>query len=313
MDNIDIETLDFEDLIEDFLLDLDIQNYSENTLETYKAILNGFNKFIQIQKKKIKSEKDILHVFKKYIQHLKKDNNVSANYLRLVTVIIRIFLKTSNISIYEEIKVPKRTKSLPKSLNEQEVYNLLHVMDDEYDPNNLNYRNIIKLRNKLMLTLLYSTGLRISELLKLNINDIDFENHTIRVRGKGNKDRIVLFDDETHRLIDEYMDKRNSINDILFVNQNDEMISARNIQIMIKKYAKKAGINKKVTPHILRHSFATHLLRNGVDIRAIQQLLGHNSLSTTQIYTSVDMKTLKDAYDDAWIRKNDKLKKQASE
>lgn len=178
-------------------------------------------------------------------------------------------------------------------MNEQEVYNLIHAKDDDYDPNKSNPQNISCLRNKVILTLLYSTGLRVSELVKLETRTIDYKERTIRVRGKGEKDRIVIFDDETLELIKEYLSKRGVENDLLFVNQRNHMLSSRYIQLMIKEYAEKANISKKVTPHVLRHSFATHLLKNGVDIRAIQQLLGHSNLSTTQIYTSVDMHTLK--------------------
>lgn len=308
MNNEEVQDLDFEDLMDDYIVDLDIQNYSSNTLKTYSSILINFNRYMESQKQ-IKSEKDILRTFKKYIQHLKRDNEVSQNYLYLITVIIKKFLNYCEIDIADEIKIPKRTKSLPKSLSEEQVYRLIHAKDDEYDPTKSNPRNITKLRNKLILTLLYSTGLRISELIKLKIADIDETDRTIRIRGKGEKDRIVIFDNDTLDLIHEYLDKRGSDNELLFINQKDHMLTPRYVQFMIKDYAKKAGITKKVTPHILRHSFATHLLKNGVDIRAIQQLLGHSNLNTTQIYTSVDMNTLKDAYDDAWLNKDIKIKK----
>ena len=121
----------------------------------------------------------------------------------------------------------------------------------------------------------------------------------MRIRGKGDKDRVVLFDNNAKSLIEKYMIIRESDSDYLFANRLSNPLSTRYIQIMIKDYGKKAGIDKKVTPHILRHSFATHLLKNGVDIRVIQQLLGHSNLSTTQIYTSVDMETLKNVYDKA--------------
>ena len=127
--------------------------------------------------------------------------------------------------------------------------------------------------------------------------DIDFEERTIRIRGKGDKDRIVLFDEDTKKLILQYLNIHENESEYLFLNRSGNKISSRYVQRMIKKYAKKASISKKVTPHILRHSFATHLLKNGVDIRVIQQLLGHSSLSTTQIYTSVDMDTIKEIYD----------------
>ncbi|MCD7781648.1 MAG: tyrosine-type recombinase/integrase [Methanosphaera sp.] len=305
-----LEELDLEDVMEDYILELDIQSYSQNTLKTYQSIIKNFYKYIQENDDNIKNNKGMLRIFKKYIQYLKRDKEVSQNYLYLVTVVLKKFFEYAQINIYENIKAPKRTKSLPKSLNEQEVYDLIHAKDDEYDPEKTNPQNITRLRNKLILTLLYSTGLRISELINLKVTAIDPKERTIRVRGKGEKDRIVIFDDNTLDLINEYLDKRGVTNEYLFVSQKNHTLSPRYIQLMIKDYAKKANITKKVTPHVLRHSFATHLLKNGVDIRAIQQLLGHTNLSTTQIYTSVDMHTLKDVYDDAWLNRDQNVHKQ---
>ena len=303
-----LDEVEFEDQIEDYILEMDIQSYSSNTLKTYSSILHSFYNYL-LTEKTIKDEKGLLRSFKRYLQHLKRDNNVSQNYLYLVAVVIKKFFVFAEIPIFDEIKAPKRTKSLPKSLNEQEVYNLIHAKDEEYDPEKSNPQNISRLRNKLILTLLYSTGLRVSELIKLKIKTIDFEERTIRVRGKGEKDRIVIFDHATLELIDEYLEKRGVENEYLFVNQKNNTLTSRYVQYMIKEYAEKAGIKRRVTPHILRHSFATHLLKNGVDIRAIQQLLGHSNLSTTQIYTSVDMHTLKDVYDDAWLSRDQNVRK----
>lgn len=303
-----LDEIDFEDNMEDYILEMDIQSYSSNTLRTYKSILNNFHKFL-LKQKKVNSPKAILRSFKKYLQYLKRDKNVSQNYLYLVTVVLKKFFEFSELDITDEIKAPKRTKSLPKSLNEQEVYDLIHAKDDEYDPVKTNPQNITRLRNKLILTLLYSTGLRVSELIKLKITAIDEEERTIRVRGKGEKDRLVIFDENTLNLIHEYLSKRNSDSEYIFVSQRGNTLTSRYIQLMIKEYANEADITKKVTPHVLRHSFATHLLKNGVDIRAIQQLLGHSNLSTTQIYTSVDMHTLKNAYDDAWTSRDNNIRK----
>lgn len=308
MSNEFLEEIEFEDQIEDYILEMDIQSYSENTLRTYSSILHSFYHFL-LNEKRLNDEKGLLRSFKKYLQHLKRDNEVSQNYLYLVTVVVKKFFEFAEIEFKEEIKAPKRTKSLPKSLNEQEVYNLIHAMDDKYDPEKNNPQNISRLRNKLILTLLYSTGLRVSELIKLEIKSIDYDERTIRVRGKGEKDRIVIFDDETLELIDEYLEKRGVDNKYLFVNQRNNKLTSRYVQYMIKEYARAAHIERRVTPHILRHSFATHLLKNGVDIRAIQQLLGHSNLSTTQIYTSVDMHTLKDAYDNAWLSREQNIRK----
>lgn len=303
-----LDDINFEDQIDDYILEMDIQSYSANTLKTYHSILNNFYDFL-LNEKKVDSHKAMIRSFKRFIQHLKRDKNVSQNYLYLVTVVTKKFFEFIGVNINDEVKTPKRTKSLPKALNEQEVYDLIHAKDDLYDPEKTNPQNISRLRNKLILTLLYSTGLRVSELINLKIKAIDEQERTILVRGKGEKDRVVIFDENTLNLIHEYVDKRGVENEYLFVNQRNHTLTSRYIQLMIKEYANEAEITKKVTPHVLRHSFATHLLKNGVDIRAIQQLLGHSNLSTTQIYTSVDLHTIKGAYDIAWSNRDENVNK----
>lgn len=242
-------------------------------------------------------DRRVLRSFKRYIQYLKRDKNVTQNYIYLVTVVVKKFFEFSEINCLEEVQAPKRTKSLPKSLSEEDVRKLIDAVEVSDDGSELHV--FIRTRDRLILSLLYSSGLRVSELVSLRINDIDLQDRTIRIRGKGDKDRIVLFDENTRHLLEDYLQKRVYESDYLFLNRFGDPLTPRYVQMMIKNYARKAGINKKVTPHILRHSFATHLLKNGVDIRAIQQLLGHSNLSTTQIYTSVDMQTLKNVYDRA--------------
>jgi integrase/recombinase XerD len=291
-----LDEFDFPELIEDYLMELEIRNYSPNTIRTYRSIVNGFHRFLQ-NEAKLNNEIFILKSFKRYIRYLKRDKKVSQNYIYLVTVVIKKFFEFGGLDGLEDVKTPKRTKSLPKSLNEYEVKKLIHAIGDLKDDSS--HKKAFKLRNKLILTLLYSTGLRVSELVTLETDSVDLDERTIRIRGKGEKDRIVLFDENTQILIEDYLSKRSMDGDYLFVNRSGNHLTPRYIQMMIKEYAEAAGIRKKVTPHILRHSFATHLLKNGVDIRAIQQLLGHSNLSTTQIYTSVDMQTLKTVYDRA--------------
>ncbi|MEN6290770.1 MAG: site-specific tyrosine recombinase/integron integrase [Methanobacterium sp.] len=296
MDKSILEEYDFPEMIEDYLIELEIRNYSRNTIKTYKSIVINFYNFL-LAEKNLTDERRVLRAFKKYITHLKRDKNVSQNYIYLVTVVVKKFFEFGGIHILNEIKTPKRTKSLPKHLNEQEVKNLIHAFDKA--ENLSKHAQLRNLRNKVILALLYSSGLRVSELVYLHTDNVDLRESTIRIRGKGEKDRIVLFDDTTKLLIEEYIEKKDDDTPFLFVNRSGNHLTPRYIQMMIKDQAKAAGIKKKVTPHILRHSFATHLLKNGVDIRAIQQLLGHANLSTTQIYTSVDMHTLKNAYDKA--------------
>ncbi len=291
-----LEAYDFPEMIEDYLIELEIRNYSRNTIKTYKSIVINFYKFLQLEKN-LTDERRVLRTFKKYIQYLKRDRGVSQNYIYLVTVVVKKFFEFGGIHILKEIQTPKRTKSLPKHLNEQEVENLINAFDKQNCKTKR--AEAITLRNKVILALLYSSGLRVSELVYLLTDSVDLRERTIRIRGKGEKDRIVLFDEETKILIEGYIEKKNDDNEFLFVNRSGNHLTPRYIQMMIKDHAKAAGIKKRVTPHILRHSFATHLLKNGVDIRAIQQLLGHSNLSTTQIYTSVDMQTLKNVYDRA--------------
>jgi len=291
-----LDAFDFPDMMEDYLMELEIRNYSPNTIKTYRSIINGFYTFL-LNEKNLNDVRLILKSFKRYIRYLKRERKVSQNYIYLVTVVLKKFFEFAGISVLEDVKTPKRTKSLPKSLNEDEVKKLIHASDNQQgDSTN---KLAFKLRNKVILALLYSTGLRVSELVTLETDSVDLDERTIRIRGKGEKDRIVLFDENTLILIEDYLDKRLDEGAYLFMNRSGNHLTPRYIQMMIKDYADAAGIRKKVTPHILRHSFATHLLKNGVDIRAIQQLLGHSNLSTTQIYTSVDMQTLKNVYDRA--------------
>jgi integrase/recombinase XerD len=292
-----LDAFDFPEMIEDYLIELEIRNYSQNTIKTYKSIITNFYRFL-LKEKDLHDERLVLRAFKRYIRHLKRDKDVSQNYIYLVTVVVKKFFEFGGIGVLKDVKTPKRTKSLPKSLNEEEVQRLIHAMDGRSN-GSTHHSEFLKLRNKVILALLYSSGLRVSELVTLRTDSVDLHERTLRIRGKGEKDRIVLFDDETKEMLEGYLAKRSCNSDYLFVNRSGNHLTPRYIQMMIKDYAKAAGIKKRVTPHILRHSFATHLLKNGVDIRAIQQLLGHSNLSTTQIYTSVDMHTLKDVYDRA--------------
>jgi integrase/recombinase XerD len=269
-------------MINEYLAELEIRNNSPGTVRTYNSILKGFMAYLTYDIKDMDNN-GILKAFKNYIHHLKSDKQVTQNYIYLVTVVLKKFFEYHDNPCLKSVKAPKRTKSLPKSLNTFDIEKLLSTA---FKKNH---------QNGVILTLLYATGLRVSEVVKLEWDDIDFEDRTIRVRGKGDKDRIVLFDENTQNLLQTVENNSNWV----FQNRNGEHISTRYVQKFIKQYASQAGITKNVTPHILRHSFATHLLKEGMDIRAIQQLLGHSSLATTQIYTSVDLNTLKGAYDKA--------------
>lgn len=297
MDNeLSMDLSDCPGIISDYLFELEIRNYSSRTIGTYSSILKNFYEYLKDLEN---SGRDInlLMEFKEYIRYIKSEKKVSKNYVYLVTVVIKKFFNFAGESALVNVQAPKRTRSLPKALNEDEIKILLAAPDNViYSSKSSEFSRI---RNKLIITLLYSSGLRVSELVSLKVKSIDLDERTIHIRGKGSKDRIVLFDYTTKRLMKVYLRKRIHDSEYLFLNRYGNCLSSRYVQKMIKGYGPAAGIKKKVTPHILRHSFATHLLRKGMDIRAIQKLLGHSNITTTQIYTSVDMETLKSDYDRA--------------
>ena len=161
--------------------------------------------------------------------------------------------------------------------------------------------NLTDLRDRAILELLFSTGLRVSELVNLNIENVNMKSGEFSVRGKGEKIRLVFLSDSAKRSLVNYFEKRKDLSPALFVgfkngNKEYSRLTSRSVQRIVKKYATMAGIVKKITPHTLRHSFATDLLMNGADIRSVQAMLGHSSITTTQIYTHVTNKHLKDIY-----------------
>jgi len=185
---------------------------------------------------------------------------------------------------------------LPNFLTVKEIKNLL---DYPYGD------SVKELRDRLVLELFYATGIRISELVKVKIRDIDFENKLIKIKGKGNKERFVIFGDGMMMILNEYVDKKStkalSGREFLFpgrFNKNNlsTSISTRTIFSIVKKYIRNISNNEKLSPHSIRHSFATHLLDNGANVMSVKELLGHSSLSSTQIYTHVKIEKLKKEY-----------------
>jgi len=200
------------------------------------------------------------------------------------------------------VKSPKKEKKLPKVLSPDEVFALLEAPSGE---------DLLSVRDRAILELFYASGLRLSELAGLNLEDLDLSQGLIRVMGKGKKERVVPIHqrakDKLKKWLERRADLKKSVLDedarrAVFLSKKGSRLSARAIELLLGKYLKKAGIYRPATPHSLRHSFATHLLDSGMDIRSIQELLGHSSLSTTQRYTQVSLKELMEAYDDAHPR-----------
>jgi len=197
------------------------------------------------------------------------------------------------------VATPKRDKRLPKFLDVQEITHLLEA------PAKNTWE---EKRDRSILETLYSSGLRVSELVGLNHDDVDFFSGLVRVRGKGKKERIVPVGQMALQAIQEYAKKRppreidSGLKKPLFMNRSGGRLTDRSVRRMILKYVQRASLKKEVSPHTLRHSFATHMLDRGADLRSVQELLGHENLSTTQIYTHVTTKRLKEAYDAAHPR-----------
>ena len=268
------------------------KKYSENTIKSYKNDLKKFNKYTKKDITKI-NETDI----KNYIKYLNKENDdtktISHNISTLRSfykfLLIEKIIKNNPM---EYIELPKIRKSLPKTLSIEEIDKLLDI----------NLTDAFSYRNKAMLELMYSSGLRVSELVNVNIHDVDTSNCIIRIMGKGSKERIVPLGDYAIRYIElylkEYREKliKKEMNDYLFLNNHGKKMTRQGFFKILKQIAQEKNIKTEFSPHTLRHSFATHLLNGGADLRSIQEMLGHESISTTQIYTHVSKEKLKENY-----------------
>lgn len=282
-------------LINDFKNYLELErNYSNNTSLSYVKDVTLFSDFIK---------KDLLLVDKKdiekYIRSLNKSSKTISHVISSLKSFYNYYMRMGNIKSNptDEIDRPKIEKKIPEFLTLEEVSSLL----------NFEVNNEFEARNKAILELLYSSGLRISELTSLELSNIDLDECLVRVMGKGSKERIVPLGDYAIDALKEYIyfyrpifNKNNS--SYVFLNNRGGVLSRQFIFKVIKEECIKKGIRKNVSPHTLRHTFATHLLKNGADLRIIQELLGHENLSTTQIYTHLTNDKLKHDYEDYFPR-----------
>lgn len=265
---------------------------SNNTYDGYKRDLEDFFKFLNKEYKNITKD-DVI----KYIEYLaKKDNPKTVNrHIVSIKNYFKYMEKIGNIKINpcEDITGLKTPKTMPHVLSEDDIDKLLDIkLEDAFD-----------YRNKAMLELMYSSGLRISELLNLEVNDIDFEMNIVRCFGKGSKERIVPLSDAATYALHEYIYTfrntltKNKVTNILFLNSRGDKLSRQGFFKLLKKLALEKGINKDLSPHTLRHSFATHLINHGADLRSVQTMLGHENIKTTQIYTHVSNNYIKENYE----------------
>ena len=291
--------IDNNDYLDDYKTYLKIdKNYSENTIESY---IRDIVFFLEYENKNIESitKKDIDN----YILHVLP--NYNENSVNRIIASIKGFFKYLSIyrgliNVAEDVSSLKRKKTLPKYLSVEEVDKLLDI----------NLETPFDYRNKCMLEVLYATGLRASELINLNLNNVDLVNMVINVYGKGSKERIVPLSKIAVNYLDLYINhyrellfvKGKKPTDALFLNNHGSRISRIGLFKMIQNIAFKQGIDKEITPHTLRHSFATHLIEYGADIRSVQELLGHENVETTEIYTHLADKFIKENYNEYFNR-----------
>ena len=289
-----------EDQLKDFIHFLIVEKgLAKNTIISYERDLKSYIKYFRnVEQLTNFNDVERIHIIH-FLGHLKEQGKSSRTLARHVASIraFHQFLLRERVSDHDpsvHIETPKLERTLPKVLNLVEVETLLESPDtkDQYG-----------IRDKAMLELLYATGIRVSELIGLQTGDVHLTMGFVRCIGKGNKERIIPIGKTALAALEHYVNNgwshfisKKHHDNALFLNHHGKQLTRQGFWKILKKLAKGAGIEKELTPHTLRHSFATHLLENGADIRAVQELLGHSDISTTQIYTHVTKTRLKDVY-----------------
>ena len=276
---------------------------SENTINSYGIDLKLFLEYLR--ENEIPSFKQVnKEVIVNYMQSEKNNNKANSSILRSVSSLRKFFQYLAQEKIIEKdpmllIDTPKKKQHLPQVLTKEEVEKLLR------SPNT---GQVLGLRDRAMLELMYATGLRISEIINLKLEDLHLTMGTLQTLGKGHKERIVPVGDEAIKWVNRYLEEarpkllKQKRSNYLFLNFHGNNLTRQGVWKNLKAEVRKAGIQKNITPHTLRHSFATHILENGADLRIVQELLGHADISTTQFYTLLSNKQLADIYNRAHPR-----------
>jgi len=282
----------------EFITHLEIEkNLSQHTKRAYQSDLNQFSSFWQRLSEKEKDQTPISRAIERFLIFMYNEKISKSTIARKVSCLksLQKYLNTNGFELKLNITRPKTSKKLPVYLSVDEI---LHLLDD-LDPKDLPSKK--PLRDIAVLELLYATGVRCSELVNICFNDIDLHSRTIRILGKGNKERIVLFGHKAKDKLTNYIEKERSVvyhlNEKIFLNNCNEPITVRTVQRIIEMFRQFLKIERPITPHKIRHSFATHMLNQGVPLRVVQELLGHQSLSSTEIYTHVTTTELKELCD----------------
>lgn len=295
--------LELPDVIEQFI---DIiwmeRGLSENTLSAYRTDLKNFVRWLakdsisDLSKKLINADR---RTIMRYLAELEQKSISSRSRARLLSSLRRFYAyllreKKIDVDPVALIDAPKLGRSLPKTLTEEDVEALLMAPDTS---------SLLGLRDRVLFEVLYATGLRVSELVELQLNQVNLQQGVIRVTGKGNKERLVPLGEEAISWLSKYLTQaradllKGQVSDALFVTKRGGAMTRQAFWYLIKRYAIQANIESTISPHTLRHAFATHLLNHGADLRVVQMLLGHSDLSTTQIYTHVAKARLKSLHE----------------
>jgi integrase/recombinase XerD len=284
-----------DDTIERFLDHLWVEfGLSDNTLSAYRSDLTSVRNFLAARAVDLlnASEADLLGYMSEFVTRSPRTVSRRLSALRR----FYRFLHRENIRMTDPtaaLKAPRLGRRLPRTLSEADVENLLHAPHTQ---------SVIGLRDRTMLEILYATGLRVSELVGMTLSEINQQQGVVRVTGKGGKERLVPFGETAQAWLARYLHEargelvKRRMSDIVFPSTRGGAMTRQTFWYAIKKYARRAGIDASLSPHTLRHAFATHLLNHGADLRVVQMLLGHSDISTTQIYTHVAAQRLKDLH-----------------
>ncbi|WP_236608774.1 site-specific tyrosine recombinase XerD [Thermacetogenium phaeum] len=287
----------------DFLSFLQVERgLSRNTVQSYRYDLEHFISFLSGQGcRPEQATQTAILSFMNYLQMQNRSARTRSRKLAAIRTFYRYLLQEGRIGLdpTENLTSPKLERVLPRVLSVGEVELLLSQPDT---------RTVIGLRDKAMLELLYATGMRVSEMLSLNTEHLNLDLGFVRCLGKGSRERIIPVGEVALRYSREYLSRgrlklrKNNWERALFLNRHGSRLSRQGFWKILKGYARRAGITKEITPHVLRHSFATHLLENGADLRVVQEILGHADVTTTQIYTHLSQGKLRDVYEKAHPR-----------
>lgn len=272
------------------------KRYPDTTINSYERDLNNYYGYIEAKKiNYIEINKDQIREYLKYLDDLKLSKNSISRLLSTLRHFYSFLIINNKLTKnqFKLIKNPKKDKKLPNFLQSDEFQKIIDSID---------LTTPLGIRNRLIIELLYATGLRVSELTSIKLNDINKINKEIRVNGKGSKERIVFFGDYALKFLELYLtESRGELlskqkSDFLLINNKGGNLTSRGIEKIIDDIVKKAALKHNISPHVLRHTFATDLLNNGADLKSVQELLGHSSLSTTQIYTHITNERLRSVY-----------------